>query len=105
MRTYNSTEASLDIFLDDTKTRYKGSICLDREAEPLLFVRSTDHSTPHKGESAYIALKVGKNAYHFTTDSFKELKEWCALFRQVIDSGKRINHAFHNYTYNKSYLT
>lgn len=86
LRTYNSTEASLDIFLDDTKTRYKGNICLDREAEPLLFVRSTDHSTAHKGESAYIALKVGKNAYHFTTDSFKELKEWCALFRQVIDS-------------------
>lgn len=83
LRTYSSVEASLDIFLDDSKTRYKGSICLDKEAQPLIVVKSSDD----RSSSYYIILKVGKNSYHFTTDSHKDLKEWAALLRQVIDPG------------------
>ena len=95
MRTYSSTEASLDIFVDESKSRYKGSICLDRSASPTILVRTTevdgsDRSPNKKGKllTTYIILKVGKNTYHFTTESFSELKEWCALLRQVIDAGK-----------------
>ena len=90
LRSYSAVEASLDIFVDDTKSRYKGSICLDKEAEPAILVKSVDegrkggHQQPY-----YIILKVGKNSYHFTTESCKELKEWCALLRQIIDPGKR----------------
>lgn len=90
MRVYSPVEASLDIFVDDTKTRYKGSICLDKEAQPLMLVKMTDSS--HRGhlQSNYIVLKVGKNSYHFTTESYRELKEWCALLRQVIDAGTEV---------------
>ncbi len=93
LRTYSSTEASLDIFVDDTKGRYKGTIRLDRDAEPVLMIRneetsSSQQKTSNKLQSSYLMIKVAKNVYHFTTESFNELKEWCALIRQVIDNGQ-----------------
>lgn len=72
----------MDIFLDETKTRYKGSICLDKEAQPIIVVKPADDRS-----SYYMILKVGKNSYHFTTDSQRELKEWAALLRQIVDPG------------------
>ena len=93
LRTYSSTEASLDIFVDDTKTRYKGTIRLDKEAEPVLTIRNEDSSSSQKSSkhnSSYLVLRVGKSAYHFATESYTELKDWCALIRQVIDNGKII---------------
>jgi hypothetical protein len=85
LRTYSAIEASLDIFVDDTKTRYKGSICLDKEVQPTIAVKSADDGK-HTGslQNYYIAIKVGKNSYNFTTDTYKELKEWCALLRQIV---------------------
>ncbi|XP_019856724.1 PREDICTED: uncharacterized protein LOC109585181 [Amphimedon queenslandica] len=80
LRTYSSVEASMDIFLDESKTRYKGSICLDKEAQPLIVVKPADDRS-----SYYMILKVGKNSYHFTTDSQRELKDWAALLRQIVD--------------------
>lgn len=71
--------------MDDSKTRYKGSICLDKEAQPIIVVKSNDD----RQQTYYMVLKVGKNSFHFTTESQKELKEWSALLRQVIDPGKK----------------
>lgn len=87
LRTYTQSEASIDIYLDETKTRYKGSISLDKDASPLLIVKNVD-GRRKSARQCYLSLKVGKNTYPFTTDSFRELREWCSLIRQAMDCGK-----------------
>ena len=87
LRTYNQTEASIDIYTDETKTRYKGSVTLDRDESPLLVVKNYD---PKKktAKNCHLSIKVAKHSYNFAADSFKELREWAALIRQAIDNGK-----------------
>ena len=88
LRTYAQNEASIDIYLDESKTRYKGTVSLDKEQAPILIVKNADSKRRKTMKQCYLSLKVGKNSYHFTTDSFRELKEWCALIRQAMDNGK-----------------
>ena len=87
LRTYNQTEASLDIYTDETKNRYKGSVTLDRDVSPMLVVKNYD---PKKktAKNCFLSIKVAKHSYQFAADSFKELREWAALLRQAIDNGK-----------------
>ena len=87
LRTYNQTEASIDLYTDETKTRYKGSVTLDRDVSPLLVVKNYD---PKKktAKNCFLSIKVAKHSYQFAADSFKELREWAALIRQAIDNGK-----------------
>ena len=89
LRKFSPTEASIDLYVDDTKSRYKGSISLDRDSAPILVVKNADK----KGKVArqcYIIIKVGKATFQFTCDSFRELREWCALIRQAMDIGESI---------------
>ncbi len=88
LRTYTQSEASLDIYMDETKGRYKGSISLDRESNPILIVKNAD-SKKKSAKQCYLSLKVAKHTHQFTTESFRELKEWCALLRQAMDNGKQ----------------
>lgn len=90
LRTYSAAEASMDIFVDETKTRYKGTIILDLEVQPVVLVKTPEANKRRSLQSSYIVLKVGKSTYHFTTESYKELKQWSALFRQVIGYGKPV---------------
>ena len=87
LRTYNQTEATLDLYQDETKSRYKGSISLDKEANPLLMVKNMEKKRK-ASRNCYLSLKVSKTTYQFATDSFRELKEWCALIRQAMDNGR-----------------
>lgn len=97
MRTYNQAEASIDIYADETKNKYKGSIALDKASSPLLIVKNYDPKKKKAPKNAYFLLKVdGKRSFQFTTDSFRELKEWTALIRQAIDNGKDYNYYLHN---------
>lgn len=73
--------------MDDTKTRFKGTISLDKDLCPMLIVKNFD-SKKRTPKNVYLSLKIGKRNYLFTTDSFRELKEWSALLRQAIDNGK-----------------
>ena len=79
----------MDIFVDETKTRYKGTIVLDKEIQPVIVVKTPEVAKRSSLQNSYIMLKVGKNTYHFSAESYKELKQWSALIRQVIDYGKR----------------
>ena len=88
LRTYSPTEAAMDIFTDDSKTRYKGSITLDKETNPVMIVKTSEIAQRRKVNAGYMVLKVGKNTYHFSTDTFSEMAEWCALIRQAISDGK-----------------
>jgi hypothetical protein len=87
LRTYNQTEASLDIYTDETKNRYKGSVTLDRDVSPILVVKNYD-SKKKSAKNCFLSIKVAKHSYQFAADSFKELREWAALLRQAIDNGK-----------------
>lgn len=87
LRTFSPNEASIDLYVDESKTRYKGSISLDKDAAPILMVKNADKKRKVARQS-YIVLKVGKNTFQFTCDSFRELTEWCALIRQAMDVGK-----------------
>ena len=89
MRKFSPTEASIDLYVDDSKSRYKGSISLDKEAAPILIVKNADKKRK-VARQCYIILKVGKNTFQFTCDSYRELTEWCALIRQAMDVGKYI---------------
>ena len=89
LRTYTQSEASLDLYLDETKSRYKGSISLDRETNPILIIKNLDKKRK-TSKCCYLALKVNKTSYQFATDSFRELKEWCSLIRQAMDNGRSI---------------
>lgn len=89
LRSYSPYEASLDIFMDDSKTRYKGSITLDREANPVMIVKTSEFSQRRKINTGYMVLKVGKNTYHFTSETLREMTEWCALIRQSISDGEK----------------
>lgn len=74
--------------MDDSKTRYKGSITLDREANPVMIVKTSEFSQRRKINTGYMVLKVGKNTYHFTTETHRDMTEWCALIRQSISDGE-----------------
>lgn len=87
LRTYSPTEASIDIYMDDTKSRFKGTISLDKDLCPMLIVKNYD-TKKKSPKHVYLSLKIGKRTYLFTADSFRELKEWSALFRQAIDNGE-----------------
>ena len=84
----------MDIFTDDSKTRYKGSITLDKESNPVMFVKTSEIAQRRKVNAGYMVLKVGKNTYHFSTDTFCEMAEWCALIRQAISDGKHSSNIF-----------
>ena len=86
LRTYTQTEASIDIYLDETKLRYKGTVTLDKEMMPMLIVKNWD-SKKKSPKNCFLSLKVGKHTYQFTADSFRELKEWSSLIRQAMDNG------------------
>lgn len=73
--------------MDDTKSRFKGTISLDKDLCPMLIVKNYD-SKKKTPKNVYLSLKIGKRTYLFTADSFRELKEWSALLRQAIDNGK-----------------
>ena len=89
LRTYTQTEASIDIYSDETKNKYKGSIALDKASSPILIVKNYDPKKKKAPKNCYFIIKVdGKRTFQFTTDSFRELKEWTALSRQAIDDGK-----------------
>lgn len=95
LRTYTQTEATIDIYADETKSRYKGSITLDRVACPILIVKNYDPKKKKAYKNCYLLLKTdGKKDFQFTTDSFRDLKEWTALIRQVIDNGKPVCSSF-----------
>ena len=87
LRTYSPTEASIDIYMDDTKSRFKGTISLDKDLCPMLIVKNYD-AKKKSPKHVYLSLKIGKRTYQFTADSFRELKEWSALLRQAIDNGE-----------------
>ncbi len=91
LRTYSQREASLDIYTDDSKSRFKGTISLDKDLCPILVVKNYDSKKKKSPKNVYLLLKIGKRSYQFTTDSFRELKEWCALLRQAIDNGKPLS--------------
>lgn len=86
LRTYSQTEASIDIYTDETKSRFKGTISLDKDLCPMLLVKNYDKKkrTP---KNVSLVLKIGKRTYQFMADSFREVKEWSALMRQAIDNG------------------
>ena len=88
MRKFSPTEASIDLYVDDSKSRYKGSISLDNSAAPILIVKNADKQHRRMSRQCYIVIKVGKGTFQFTCESFRELKEWCALIRQAMDIGK-----------------
>ena len=88
LRTYSQSEASIDIYMDDTKSRFKGTISLDKDLCPMLIVKNYD-SKKKTPKNVYLMLKIGKRTYQFTADSFRELKEWSALMRQAIDNGEQ----------------
>ena len=73
--------------MDDSKSRYKGSISLDKDAAPILIVKNADKKRK-MSRQCYIIIKVGKGTFQFTCDSFRELTEWCALIRQAMDAGR-----------------
>ena len=73
--------------MDDTKSRFKGTISLDKDLCPMLIVKNYD-SKKKSPKHVYLSLKIGKRTYQFTADSFRELKEWSALLRQAIDNGE-----------------
>lgn len=52
-----------------------------------MVVKNADSKRRKTMKQCYLSLKVGKNSFHFTADSFRELKEWCALIRQAMDNG------------------
>lgn len=88
LRTYTQTEASIDIYTDETKNKYKGSIALDKVSAPILVVKNYDPKKKKAHKNCYLLLKTEvKKNFQFTTDSFRDLKEWTALIRQVIDNG------------------
>ena len=89
LRKFSPTEASIDLYVDDTKSRYKGSISLDRDSAPILVVKNADKKRK-VARQCYIIIKVGKATFQFTCDSFRELREWCALIRQAMDIGESI---------------
>ena len=91
LNTYSQTEASIDIYLDETKTRYKGSISLDKENAPILIVKNYD-TKKKSSKNCYLFLKIGKSSCQFTADSFREVKEWSAAIRQAMehDTGELI---------------
>lgn len=99
LRTYSPTEASIDIYMDDTKSRFKGTISLDKDLCPMLIVKNYD-SKKRSPKNVYLSLKIGKRTYQFTTDSFRELKEWSALLRQAVDNGES---SFNNNVFRNSY--
>lgn len=70
--------------MDETKTRYKGSISLDKENAPILIVKNFD-TKKKSPKNCYLLLKVGKNSCQLTADSFREIKEWSAAIRQAMD--------------------
>lgn len=76
--------------MDDTKSRFKGTISLDKDVCPMLIVKNYE-SKKKSPKNVFLSLKIGKRTYQFTTDSFRELKEWSALLRQAIDNGKWAN--------------
>lgn len=76
--------------MDDTKSRFKGTISLDKDLCPMLIVKNYD-TKKKSPKHVYLSLKIGKRTYLFTTDSFRELKEWSALLRQAIDNGETRN--------------
>lgn len=84
LHTYSQTEASIDIYQDETKTRYKGSISLDKENAPILIVKNYD-TKKKSPKNCYLLLKVGKSSCQLTADSFREIREWCAAIRQAMD--------------------
>ena len=90
LRKFSPTEASIDLYVDDSKSRYKGSISLDKEAAPILIVKNADKKRK-AARQCYIIIKVGKNTFQFTCDSYRELTEWCALIRQAMDVGKKLS--------------
>lgn len=90
LRAFSQSEpACIDIYTDDTRTEFKRSIPLEKNLNPIV-VKNSDVSSGKKksAKHSYFALKVGKTVHHFTTDSWRELEEWCALIRQAMDSGK-----------------
>ncbi len=90
LRTYSQAEASIDIYADETKSKFKGTITLDKAASPLLIVKNYDPKKKKAPKNAYFVLKIdGKRTFQFTADSFCELKEWTALTRQAIDNGEK----------------
>ncbi len=95
LRTYSQAEAGIDIYADETKNKYKGSITLDKASSPILIVKNYDPKKKKAAKNAYFLLKIdGKRTFQFTTDSFRELKEWTALTRQAIDNGKGITFCY-----------
>ena len=54
-----------------------------------MIVKTSDFSQRRKVNNGYMILKVGSNTYHFTTETFREMTEWCALLRQAISDGER----------------
>ena len=89
LRKFSPSEASIDMYVDGTKTRYKGSISLDRDAGPILIVKNADKKRK-VARQCYFTIKVGKGTFQFTCDSFRELTEWCALIRQAMDVGESL---------------
>ncbi|KAL5476033.1 hypothetical protein EMCRGX_G025935 [Ephydatia muelleri] len=90
LRAFSQSEpACIDIYTDDTRTEFKRSIPLEKNLNPIV-VKNSDVSSGKKksAKHSYFALKVGKTVHHFTTDSWRELEEWCALIRQAMDSGQ-----------------
>ena len=77
----------MDVYMDESRSRYKGSISLDKESNPILFVKNTDGKRSKKASKCYFSVRVGKHVYSFTADSFREMKEWCSLLRQAMDNG------------------
>lgn len=73
--------------MDDTKSRFKGTISLDKDLFPMLIVKNYD-TKKKSPKHVFLSLKIGKRTYLFTADSFRELKEWSALLRQAIDNGE-----------------
>ncbi len=89
LRTYSQTEASIDIYTDETKSRFKGTICLDKDLCPIIVVKNYE-GKKKKSKGARLVVKIGKRTYQFMADSFREIKEWSALMRQAIDNGKSL---------------
>lgn len=82
------------MYVDDSKSRYKGTISLDRDAAPILIVKNADKKRK-VARQCYFVIKVGKDTFQFTCDSFRELTEWCALIRQAMDVGKSLDENFY----------
>jgi len=67
-----------------------------------MVVKNADSKRRKTMKQCYLSLKVGKNSFHFTADSFRELKEWCALIRQAMDNGN-FNYLFFLHAYSDHY--